>query len=142
MASVDNTNSTPQKAAGEVKLAERAYPFPTVVPTQIGNQGIRYDFNNGCRDVLPNGNGAEDQTADRPLLELARWIKYAHFFVGLSSRVSCLAWAAGTPRQFERTRLITAEAVKDTIRRIPAFKQQRAPATILPHTRIVRALES
>ena len=28
---------------------------------------------------------------------------------------------AGTPRQFECTRLITAEAVKATIRRIPGF---------------------
>jgi autotransporter strand-loop-strand O-heptosyltransferase len=138
-------------------------------------------------------HGAEDQTGDRPLAERARWIKHADFFVGLSSGLSWLAWAigtpvvlisgfthptnefhtpyrvinyhacnscwndvrvrfdhkdflwcprhAGTPQQFECTRLITADAVKDTIRRIPAFKQQHAPATILPHTRVGRARE-
>jgi hypothetical protein len=48
---------------------------------------------------------------------------------------------ANTPQQFECTRLITGEAVKDTIRRIPAFKQQHVPATILPHTRVGRARE-
>lgn len=139
-------------------------------------------------------HGVEDQTGDRPLVERARWIKHADFFVGLSSGLSWLAWAvgtpvvlisgfthptnefhtpyrvinyhacnscwndvrvrfdhknflwcprhAGTPRQFECTRLITAEAVKDTIRRIPAFKRHHSPATILPHTRIARARES
>jgi autotransporter strand-loop-strand O-heptosyltransferase len=49
---------------------------------------------------------------------------------------------ANTARQFECTRLITAEAVKDVIRRIPQFKEQREPATILPHTRIARVRES
>ena len=118
-------------------------------------------------------HGAEDETGDRSLLERARWMKHAAFFVGLSSGLSWLAWAAGTPvvmisgfthptnefttpwrvinyhtcnscwndvrqrfdhkdflwcprhagtaRQFECTRLITAEQVKDTIRRIPGF---------------------
>jgi autotransporter strand-loop-strand O-heptosyltransferase len=41
--------------------------------------------------------GAEDQTGDRPLLERARWLKHAEFFVGLSSGLSWLAWAVGTP---------------------------------------------
>ena len=118
-------------------------------------------------------HGAEDQTGDRPLSERARWLKHAAFFVGLSSGLSWLAWAAGTPvvmisgfthplnefttpyrvinyhacnscwndprvrfdhadflwcprhkntpRQFECTRLITAEHVKATIRRLPEF---------------------
>ena len=117
--------------------------------------------------------GAEDETGDRPLAERARWLRHAEFFVGLSSGLSWLAWAAGTPvvmisgfthptnefatpyrvinyhacngcwndphhrfdhkdflwcprhantpRQFECTRLITAEQVKQTIRRIPGF---------------------
>jgi autotransporter strand-loop-strand O-heptosyltransferase len=117
--------------------------------------------------------GAEDQTGDRPLLERARWLKHADFFVGLSSGLSWLAWAVGTPvvlvsgfthplnefatpyrvinyhacnscwndvrvrfdhkdflwcprhagtdQQFECTRLITAEAVKTAIQRIPGF---------------------
>ena len=118
-------------------------------------------------------NGAEDETGDRPLQERARWLKHAEFFVGLSSGLSWLAWAAGipvvlisgfthptnefetpyrvinyhacnscwndvrvrfdhkdflwcprhrdTPRQFECTRLITAEQVKAVIKTIPGF---------------------
>jgi autotransporter strand-loop-strand O-heptosyltransferase len=42
-------------------------------------------------------NGAEDETGDRPLNERARWLKHADFFVGLSSGLSWLAWATGTP---------------------------------------------
>lgn len=123
-------------------------------------------------------HGVEDQTGDRPLLERARWMKHAAFFVGLSSGLSWLAWAAGTPvvmisgfthptnefatpyrvinyhtcnscwndmrlrfdhkdflwcprhagtaRQFECTRLITVDQVKDAIRRIPGFGAHRA----------------
>lgn len=41
--------------------------------------------------------GAEDQTGDKPLQERARWLRHADFFVGLSSGLSWLAWAAGTP---------------------------------------------
>ncbi len=118
-------------------------------------------------------NGAEDQTGEKPLAERARYLKHADFFVGLSSGLSWLAWAAGTPvvmiagfthptnefatpyrvinyhacnscwndvrhrfdhkdflwcprhkdtpRQFECTRLITADHVKAVIRRIPGF---------------------
>ena len=118
-------------------------------------------------------NGAEDETGDRPIVERARWLKHADFFVGLSSGLSWLAWATGTPvvmiagfthplnefatpyrvvnyhtcnscwndpalrfdhkdflwcprhkdtaRQFECTRLITADHVKATIARIPGF---------------------
>ena len=40
---------------------------------------------------------AEDFTGDRPLLERAALLKHADFFVGLSSGLSWLAWAAGTP---------------------------------------------
>lgn len=42
-------------------------------------------------------HGVEDQTGDRPLGERARWLKYADFFVGLSSGLSWLAWAVETP---------------------------------------------
>ena len=41
--------------------------------------------------------GAEDFTGDKPLLERARFLKHAAFFVGLSSGLSWLAWAMGTP---------------------------------------------
>jgi autotransporter strand-loop-strand O-heptosyltransferase len=118
-------------------------------------------------------HGAEDETGDRPLTERARWLRHAAAFVGLSSGLSWLAWAAGapvvmisgfthptnefstpyrvinwhacnscwndvrerfdhkdflwcprhagTPRQFECTRLITAENVIATIKRIPGI---------------------
>jgi autotransporter strand-loop-strand O-heptosyltransferase len=118
-------------------------------------------------------DGAEDQTGDKPLAERARWLKHADFFVGLSSGLSWLAWAVGTPvvmisgfthprnefttpyrvinyhtcnscwndplaafdrtdfltcprhrntpRQFECSRLITAEQVKAVISAIPGF---------------------
>jgi autotransporter strand-loop-strand O-heptosyltransferase len=117
--------------------------------------------------------GAQDETGERPLQERARWLKHAAFFVGLSSGLSWLAWAVGTPvvmisgfthptnefatpyrvineeacnscwndprhrfdhrdffycprhkgtpRQFECTRLITAEHVMAAVRRIPGF---------------------
>ena len=42
-------------------------------------------------------NGAEDETGDRPITERARWLKHAEFFIGLSSGLSWLAWASGTP---------------------------------------------
>jgi autotransporter strand-loop-strand O-heptosyltransferase len=41
--------------------------------------------------------GAEDETGDKPLVERARFIKHAAFFIGLSSGLSWLAWAMGTP---------------------------------------------
>jgi len=124
-------------------------------------------------------HGAEDETGDRPLAERVRWLRHAEFFVGLSSGLAWLAWAAGppvvmisgfthpinefatpyrvinyhtcngcwndpkhrfdhhdflwcprhanTPRQFECTRLITADQVKATIRRIPGFGRLATP---------------
>jgi autotransporter strand-loop-strand O-heptosyltransferase len=118
-------------------------------------------------------HGAEDQTGDRPLLERARWLRHASAFIGLSSGLSWLAWAAGapvvmisgfthptnefttpyrvinwhtcnscwndvrhrfdhkdflwcprhagTPRQFECTRLITPSQVIATIQRVPGL---------------------
>jgi autotransporter strand-loop-strand O-heptosyltransferase len=118
-------------------------------------------------------HGVEDETGDRPLQERARWLRHAAFFIGLSSGLSWLAWAVGTPvvlisgfshptnefstpyrvinfhacnscwndprhrfdhhdflwcprhantpRQFECTRLITPEQVKQVLRKIPGF---------------------
>jgi len=125
-------------------------------------------------------NGAEDETGDRTLQERARWLKHCEFFIGLSSGLSWLAWAArcpivmiagfthplnefetpyrvinyhtcnscwndphhrfdhkdflwcprhkGTPRQFECTRLITVDHVKQVIRRIPDFAAREKAA--------------
>jgi autotransporter strand-loop-strand O-heptosyltransferase len=42
-------------------------------------------------------HGAEDQTGDQPLVERARLLRHAAAFVGLSSGLSWLAWAAGCP---------------------------------------------
>jgi autotransporter strand-loop-strand O-heptosyltransferase len=42
-------------------------------------------------------HGVEDETGDRPLTERARWLRHAEFFIGLSSGLAWLAWAAGTP---------------------------------------------
>jgi autotransporter strand-loop-strand O-heptosyltransferase len=124
--------------------------------------------------------GVEDQTGEQPLIERARWLKHAEFFVGLSSGLSWLAWTMrtpvvmisgvthpinefatpyrvinyhacnscwndplapfdrsdylscprhkDTPRQFECSRLITADHVKRTIQRIPGFGSHRRAA--------------
>jgi hypothetical protein len=42
-------------------------------------------------------HGAEDETGDRPLSERVRWLTHAKAFVGLSSGLAWLAWAAGVP---------------------------------------------
>jgi len=125
---------------------------------------------------------AEDQTGDIPLIERARWLAHADFFVGLSSGLSWVAWAVGTPvvmvsgftrpttefatpyrvvnyhacnscwsdpresfdrhdflacprhkdtpRQFECTRLITADQVIATIKRIPGFANHAGARTV------------
>ncbi len=118
-------------------------------------------------------HGAEDETGDRPLAERLTWLRHAAAFIGLSSGLSWLAWAAGTPvvlisgfthptnefatphrvinyhvcnscwndprvrfkhddflwcprhagtsRQFECTRLITVEQVKQAVQRVPGL---------------------
>jgi autotransporter strand-loop-strand O-heptosyltransferase len=35
---------------------KRAYPPPADIPTQKGPKGIRFDFNDGCRVMLPEGD--------------------------------------------------------------------------------------
>ncbi|HEX3860157.1 MAG TPA: autotransporter strand-loop-strand O-heptosyltransferase [Stellaceae bacterium] len=42
-------------------------------------------------------DGAEDFTGDRPLIERAHFLHHADFFIGLSSGLSWLAWAARCP---------------------------------------------
>ncbi|SAK43128.1 glycosyltransferase [Caballeronia fortuita] len=49
----------------------------------------------GAINTMPEG--CEDFTGDRPLLERAALLRHADFFVGLSSGLSWLAWAAATP---------------------------------------------
>lgn len=47
--------------------------------------------------VAQNLEGIEDESGNRPLSERANWIRHAEFFIGLSSGLSWLAWAVGTP---------------------------------------------
>jgi autotransporter strand-loop-strand O-heptosyltransferase len=42
-------------------------------------------------------HGCEDHTGDQSLQERARWLKHCEFFIGLSSGLSWVAWAAGCP---------------------------------------------
>jgi autotransporter strand-loop-strand O-heptosyltransferase len=145
-------------------LKEAGYRVVCIDLKPANGQGLIFNY-------MPAG--AEDETGARPIVERARWLKHAEFFVGLSSGLSWLAWAVGTPvvmisgfthptnefatpyrvinyhtcnscwndpreqfdrhdfmccprhkntpRQFECTRLITAEQVNATIRRIPGF---------------------
>ena len=145
-------------------LKERGYRVVCIDQKPVHGHG--YVWNH-----IPHG--CEDETGDRPLAERARWLRHASAFIGLSSGLSWLAWAAsapvvmisgfthptnefatpyrvinwhacnscwndvrvrfdhkdflwcprhtGTPRQFECTRLITAEQVIATIRRVPGF---------------------
>ncbi len=150
-------------------LKEAGYRVVCIDQKQV--HGTGYVWNH-----IPHG--VEDETGDRPLLERARWLRHADFFIGLSSGLAWLAWAAGTPvvmisgfthptnefetpyriinyhacnscwndprhrfdhhdflwcprhagtpRQFECTRLITAEQVKQVVRRIPGFAKTQS----------------
>jgi autotransporter strand-loop-strand O-heptosyltransferase len=48
-AAASASSSTPEK---------RAYPAPAALPTQAGPHGIRFDFNDGCRVAVPEGERA------------------------------------------------------------------------------------
>jgi len=45
--------SAGSNAASGSAPAKRAYPAPASIPTQQGERGIQFDFNDGCRLVLP-----------------------------------------------------------------------------------------
>jgi autotransporter strand-loop-strand O-heptosyltransferase len=47
-------SSSPPDLASQAAL-KRAYPAPAAIPTQEGRSGIRFDFNDGCRVMLPEG---------------------------------------------------------------------------------------
>src|SRR5215470_683220 len=84
---VDPTEKPPR-----ISLADDGRPIagPYVCIDQKSTHGTGLIWNH-----IPNG--AEDETGDRPLQERARWLKHAEFFIGLSSGLSWLAWAAGIP---------------------------------------------
>jgi hypothetical protein len=45
--------STSAATSSDSAVAKRTYPSPAEVPTQQGARGIQFDFNDGCRVVLP-----------------------------------------------------------------------------------------
>ncbi|HMK90156.1 MAG TPA: autotransporter strand-loop-strand O-heptosyltransferase [Methylocystis sp.] len=69
-------------------LKGRGYRVICIDQKPVHGQGLMWTH-------IPNG--AEDETGDRPLSERARWLKHADLFIGLSSGLSWLAWAAGCP---------------------------------------------
>jgi autotransporter strand-loop-strand O-heptosyltransferase len=69
-------------------LKETGYRVVCIDQKRVNGQGLSWNR-------IPAG--AEDETGDRPLQERARWLYHAEFFIGLSSGLSWLAWAAGIP---------------------------------------------
>jgi autotransporter strand-loop-strand O-heptosyltransferase len=69
-------------------LKKRGYRVICIDQKPVHGSGLLYSH-------IPNG--AEDETGDRPLMERARWLKHADAFVGLSSGLAWLSYAAGAP---------------------------------------------
>jgi autotransporter strand-loop-strand O-heptosyltransferase len=59
-ASAEAAPSASSPASAESSSAsaasKRAYPAPAEVPTQLGPKGLRFDFNDGCRVVMPESD--------------------------------------------------------------------------------------
>ncbi len=51
----DNAPSASTTEPSSGPATKRAYPEPAAIPTQQGPLGIQFDFNDGCRVVLPQG---------------------------------------------------------------------------------------
>jgi len=49
------TESVSSSASASAPTTKRAYPLPAELPTQISPKGLRFDFNDGCRVVLEEG---------------------------------------------------------------------------------------
>jgi autotransporter strand-loop-strand O-heptosyltransferase len=69
-------------------LKESGYRVLCIDKDPVWGQGTSWNY-------IPNG--AEDMTGAKPLIERAGLLKHADFFIGLSSGLSWLAWASGTP---------------------------------------------
>lgn len=69
-------------------LKESGYRVLCIDKDPVWGQGASWNY-------IPNG--AEDFTGAKPLIERAALLKHADFFIGLSSGLAWLAWAAGTP---------------------------------------------
>src|ERR1700694_4395086 len=53
-APAESSSAPPADSASQTP-PKRAYPAPAEIPTQEGPKGIRFDFNDGCRVMLPEG---------------------------------------------------------------------------------------
>ena len=69
-------------------LKTQGYRVICIDQKPVGGQGIVWNH-------IPHG--VEDETGDRPLAERARWLRHATAFIGTSSGLAWLAWAAGCP---------------------------------------------
>jgi autotransporter strand-loop-strand O-heptosyltransferase len=69
-------------------LKESGYRVICIDRDPVWGQGVTFN-------QIPHG--CEDMTGPLPLMERAELLKHADFFVGLSSGLSWLAWAVGTP---------------------------------------------
>jgi len=114
----------PAEAPPRLAVADEGRPIAekyVVIATQATSQCKYWNNPYGWREVVPflkaegyrvvcvdqkpvNGAGivwnhipagAEDMTGQLSLADCVRWIRHAEFFVGLSSGLSWLAWAAG-----------------------------------------------
>jgi len=69
-------------------LKEAGYEVVCIDQKPVHGQGLTWTH-------IPNG--ARNETGDRPIVERARWLRHAEFFIGASSGLAWLAWAVGTP---------------------------------------------
>lgn len=90
------------QASSQCKYWNNPYGWSTVIEKLIamGYEVVCIDResvsgNRNHWNYIPHGT--RDETGDRPLMERAYWIRHAAFFIGLSSGLSWLAWAVGTP---------------------------------------------
>src|SRR5215831_6654317 len=49
-------DASPSSASSSGETKKRPYPAPAEVPTQQGPRGIQFDFNDGCRVILPEAD--------------------------------------------------------------------------------------
>ena len=116
----------PVEEAPHITLPDDSRPIPepyVCIAVQASTQAKMWNNPNGWREVIAflkargfrvicidqkpvHGqgivwnhipHGAEDETGDRPLAERARWLRHAAAFIGLSSGLAWLAWAARCP---------------------------------------------
>ena len=80
--------------------------------------------------------GAEDKTGELTLEDCVRWIRHAEFFVGLSSGLAWLAWAAGAPRRHDQRLQPSEHGIRDALpgHQLPRLRRllERPDAALQP----------